>query len=354
MKKHYEILDGLRGTAALLVVVFHLFEGLNPDYRTNPLHHGYLAVDFFFLLSGFVVGYAYDDRWPALRLRDFLRLRLVRLHPMVLVAVAIGALGYVLDPWASAVQRTSGLRMTAALALGALLLPGPTLPNRFDETHPLNGPCWSLLQEYLANLAYALVGPRLGPRALAAVVAVAAAALVATAVRHGHLQGGWGRSTFWMAPVRVAFPFSAGLLLFRRGWRIRLPGAYGWLSLALLALFAGPTWQPAGYYEAFCVVAVFPLVVAAGAGAYAAGRLGPLCRWAGRISYPLYLVHYPFIYIFTNWVNATHPTRAHALPVMGALVVFFVGLAWVVLRLYDEPVRAWLGARFRRRPPVPA
>ena len=62
-KPRYEILDGLRGVASMIVVAFHLFE----TYSGNPVHqilnHGYLAVDFFFVLSGFVVGYAYDDRW---------------------------------------------------------------------------------------------------------------------------------------------------------------------------------------------------------------------------------------------------------------------------------------------------
>ncbi|AMJ64150.1 acyltransferase family protein [Hymenobacter sp. PAMC 26628] len=353
MKRHFEILDGLRGTAALLVVVFHLFEAFNPAYAINPLRHAYLAVDFFFLLSGFVVGYAYDARWPALRVRDFFRLRLVRLHPMVLLAVALGLGCYWLDPYVDH-QSISTRYLVVVGALGALLLPAPPLPNHYGETHSLNGPCWSLFQEYLANIVYALVGPRLGPRALAAAVGVAAMALVAAAVRHGHLQGGWGWDTFWMAPVRVAFPFFAGLLVFRRGWRLRLRWAYPLLSLGLLALFAAPAFQPAAYYEAFCVVVLFPLVVATGAGTYTAGRLGALCRFSGRLSYPLYLVHYPFIYIFTHWVAATRPTLAQAAPVMAGLLVFFLALAWAALRFYDEPVRAWLSARTRRAAPAAA
>lgn len=349
MKRHFEILDGLRGTAALLVVVFHLLEGYFTQYADNPLRHGYLAVDFFFLLSGFVVGYAYDDRWPKMRVGDFLRLRLIRLHPLVLLGVVLGALGYWLDPFVGAAQRVSGLRLTLALGLGALLLPAPPLPNRANETHPLNAPCWSLLQEYLANLVYALVGPRLGHRALTGVVLLSAVALTATAIGHGHLHGGWGWDTVWMAPVRVAFPFFAGLLLFRSGWRLHVPGAYGWLSLGLLVLFAAPAFQPAGYYDAFCVIVFFPLIVAAGAGAHAAGRLAALCRFLGRISYPLYLIHFPFIHIYTHWVNVTHPRLRVAAPVMVILAAFFVGLAWAALRFYDEPVRAWLGARQRRQ-----
>ena len=63
-KSHYEILDGLRGVAAILVVIFHTFEVYADENRFKQIiNHGYLAVDFFFLLSGFVVAYAYDDRW---------------------------------------------------------------------------------------------------------------------------------------------------------------------------------------------------------------------------------------------------------------------------------------------------
>ncbi|MBF9238621.1 acyltransferase [Hymenobacter sp. BT683] len=347
MKRHFEILDGLRGTAALLVVVFHLFEAVWPDYTANPLRHGYLAVDFFFLLSGFVVGYAYDDRWPALTVREFFRIRLVRLHPMVLLAVVIGVLGHLFDPFLGPADRVSGLRLSLIAGLGALLLPAPSLPNHYGETHSLNGPCWSLLQEYVANVAYALVGPWLSRRVLLLVVSGSAVALAATAVGHGHLQGGWGWDTFWMAPVRVAFPFFAGLLLFRSEWRLRVPAAYALLSAVLLLVFAAPAFQPAGYYEAFCVLVVFPLVVAAGTGSPVGGAWVALCRFSGRISYPLYLVHYPFIYVFTHWVQARHPPMTQVLPVMVGLTGFFVALAWAALRFYDEPVRAWLNARHR-------
>ena len=90
-KPRYEILDGLRGVAALMVVTFHLFE----TYSSGPAHqiinHGYLAVDFFFVLSGFVIGYAYDDRWNRMTLGTFFKRRLTRLHPMVIAGTLIGA-----------------------------------------------------------------------------------------------------------------------------------------------------------------------------------------------------------------------------------------------------------------------
>ena len=353
MKRHFEVLDGLRGTAALLLVAFHLLGSFFHNYNDNPLRHGYLAVDFFFLLSGFVVGYAYDDRWPALTVRDFLRLRLVRLHPLVVLGIVVAALCYWFDPYVEGLQRGAGLQLVLSMALGALLLPSPPLPNRIALTHSLNSPGWSLLQEYLANLAYALVGRHLGPRALLAVVALAGTALVVLAVHHGHLHSGWRWDNLRMAPVRMAFPFATGLLLYRRGIRIRLPGTYWVLSVLLGAVLTAPAFQPAGPYEAFCVVVVFPFIVAAGAGTYSAGRLGGLCRVAGRLSYPLYLLHFPFVEIFSHWVNATNPSFPRAAAVMGALFGFFLVLAWAALRFYDEPVRAWLGARAQRQLPAP-
>jgi peptidoglycan/LPS O-acetylase OafA/YrhL len=344
MRQHFDVLDGLRGTAALLVVAFHLLEAVFPAYVDNPLRHAYLAVDFFFLLSGFVVGYAYDERWPALNLHDFLRLRLVRLHPLVLLSTALGALCYWLDPFVGSAQRTTGLRLTFCIALGALLLPSPRLPNRADLTHPLNAPGWSLLQEYLANLTYALIGHRLSQRGLQLVVLLAAGVLAAIAVGRWSLHGGWDWGNWWMAPVRVTFPFFAGLLLYRRGWRLHLPGAYGWLSGLLLLLFAAPASRINGLYEAGCVIFIFPLIVAAGAGTTTAGRLACLCRFSGQLSYPLYLLHFPFVQVFAHWIVVAHPSGIRIVGVGSMLVVFFISLSWAALRFYDEPVRAWLSA----------
>ena len=89
-KPHYDILDGLRGVAAITVVWFHLFEAYATSHLDQRINHGYLAVDFFFMLSGFVIGYAYDDRWKKkMSVKDFLKRRLIRLHPMVVMGPKI-------------------------------------------------------------------------------------------------------------------------------------------------------------------------------------------------------------------------------------------------------------------------
>ncbi len=81
MRPHYPILDGLRGVAAVLVVAFHVCEASSTSHLDQIINHGYLAVDFFFLLSGFVVGYAYDDRWGKMTLGGFLKFDLSGFNP---------------------------------------------------------------------------------------------------------------------------------------------------------------------------------------------------------------------------------------------------------------------------------
>src|SRR5215510_2853156 len=100
-KKHFEILDGLRGVAALAVVIFHFMEWVFPDPSKNFIGHGFLAVDFFFCLSGFVIGYAYDSRIGKMGVGEFFKLRLIRLHPLVIFGSVLGLLGFFLDPFAS-------------------------------------------------------------------------------------------------------------------------------------------------------------------------------------------------------------------------------------------------------------
>src|ERR1700744_2642762 len=125
-KEHFEVLDGLRGSAAFLIVIFHLFNysfGFHGPWAL--VKHAYLAVDFFFALSGFVVAYAYDDRWTRMSILQFFRIRLIRLHPLVLVGATLGLLGYLLDPFGRAMNQTPMPMLCLAYLTSLLLLPSP-------------------------------------------------------------------------------------------------------------------------------------------------------------------------------------------------------------------------------------
>ncbi|MBK0378860.1 acyltransferase family protein [Mucilaginibacter segetis] len=349
MKPHFPILDGLRGTAAILVVIFHLFEAYFPVMSNHPMHHGYLAVDFFYLLSGFVVGYAYDDRWGQMTTWQYFKIRLVRLHPLVILGVLIGAISFWFDPYTPGVAQVSLLKLIAVTLIGFTLLPSPMDIRGWGETHPVDGPCWSLLQEYIANIIYAFWGRKMSRSVLWIVVIISGIVLTIVAAQHGDVATGWGFANFWIAPVRMMFPFFAGLLLFRTGKLIRIPMAYTVCSLILILLFFLPTFKYNGLYEAACIIIGFPIIVAAGAGGTISGRWAKLCKFSGAISYPIYITHYPFIYIYTMWIATKKPAPEQVVPVAIGLFIFFMLLAYASLKLYDEPVRAWLKKKVLKR-----
>jgi peptidoglycan/LPS O-acetylase OafA/YrhL len=367
VKSHYEALDGLRGTAALCVLMFHFWEMMVPDIAHNPMGHAFLAVDFFFALSGFVLGHAYDARLArqasardALTLAGFFRRRLIRLHPMVLAALAISVTVYLLDPFVGDTQRIGAKISLAAfagtIALSVLLLPTPNVPNSFGETHSLNGPCWTLFQEYIANVLYGCFGHRLTRRLHVGLCVLSAAALVWTAQHFNDLGHGWGWADFWAAPVRLACPFLAGLLVYRSGFRLSVPQPFVVLSLVLVAIFVAPQMgRYNGLFEAACVIVAFPLILAAGAGVTRTdGAIGALCRFMGELSYPVYVVHYAFVYLFAHWNWSTHPSPLRLALVAAGSQAGIVMLAYALLRWFDRPVRAWLTRKYAGPAHAPA
>jgi len=358
MKSHYEALDGLRGTAAFSVFLFHIWEMLVPDLAHNPMRHTFLAVDFFFALSGFVLGHAYDGRMgpnadagKRLTFGGFVTRRLIRLHPMVALSMVVALAGYLLDPFANG-QRIgvdiSWTAMAATFLLSLLLVPTSPLPNTFGETHSMNGPSWTLFQEYIANLLYGLWGQKLGLRTHIGLCLIAAIALTLTALHFGDLGHGWGWSDFWVAPIRLACPFLLGLLVSRRGFSIRIPYPFFLLSLVLLAVFCAPAMgRFNGLFEAASVIVLFPLVLAAGAGVHTmTGWQGRACRFVGELSYPLYIIHYPFIYWFAHWNWSTNPDPMTRGLVACALYLAVIACAYAALRWYDKRVRAWLTRKY--------
>jgi peptidoglycan/LPS O-acetylase OafA/YrhL len=233
-----------------------------------------------------------------------------------------------------------------ALFLGWLLLPSPDIRG-WGETHQLNSPSWSLLQEYLANILYGLFVRKFSKKLLWFLVIISALALAWVANRRGDVGTGWSYETFWIAVIRMMFPFFAGLLLFRCGKRIRIPRAFLVCSLLLALTFFMPYMQHYnGLYEAGAIILIFPLIVAMGAGGKVTGIWKRICRFSGDISYPIYITHFPFIYVFTNWIAEKKPAPAQIIPVAIGLFFFFVLLAYMALKWYDEPVQTWLKRRF--------
>ena len=106
-----------------------------------------------------------------------------------------------------------------------------------------------------------------------------------------------------------------------------------------------------GLYDTLCVVVLFPLLVWLGASGRATDpATAGVCKFLGDISYPVYVIHYPFMYLFFSWLWSDAPIPfTQAWPVAVGLFAGVIVLAWAALKWYDEPVRRWLARRFLTR-----
>ena len=375
-KPRYEILDGLRGVAAVLVVFFHLFETYSKGPAYQIINHGYLAVDFFFALSGFVIGYAYDDRWDMMSTWGFFKRRLVRLHPMVIMGTVVGTCLYFfgqceqfgLDGYAS------GWKFLLAFIFGLFMIPcGTGLDVRgWGEMNPLNGPNWSLTWEYIGNILYAFLFRRLGKVALGVLTAAAAFCTLDLCLNlnvFGLLTegrdacmytviGGWSLTAeqMYIGATRLLYPFLSGLLVSRIGKTINIKGGFWLCSFLLVAIFSLPCIGGEGsilngVYNAGCIIFLFPLIVMIGAGSQLkGGKSAKICTFLGEISYPLYITHYPVMYMQMKWAwnNPDAPLYAH-ITVAAATFIISIALAYACLKLYDLPVRKWLTEKWLKK-----
>lgn len=361
-KPHYNILDGLRGVAAITVVCFHLFEAYATSHLDQQLNHGYLAVDFFFILSGFVVGYAYDDRWKAMKIKDFLKRRFIRLQPMVVIGAIIGAIMFYFQGcsvWD--VSKVSIGMLLLATLLNVCLIPAtPGFEIRgVGEMYPLNGPSWSLFFEYIGNILYALFIRKLSIRNLTIFVLLAGLGLAAFSIfgPYGDICVGFSLTDDNMVggSLRILFSFPAGLLLSRIFKPVHIKGAFWICSLSVVVLLVIPRigdgeslWMN-GLYDTVCFAFLFPLLVYLGASGKTTDKhTTRVCKFLGDISYPLYMVHYPFIYLYYAWVKNESLTFVQSLPGALVLVIGNILLAYLCLKLYDEPVRKYLAKHFLR------
>ncbi len=335
----YVLLDGMRGAAALVVLLCHAI-----PVTPNPLPHAGVAVDFFFVLSGFVLAHAYDRKLVGgdISCTAFLRIRLIRLYPLVALGAALATgplLGYLVSAGDAGALMRGGV-----YALGSFsFIPLPTQllapPSYFGDTVFLNSPEWSLFYELLINIAYAALAVRLTSRKLLLAIAIGALGLMLQPFYFDKIGLGW--ATFVSGGPRVLFSFSVGVLLVRlaqndrqRNWP---PLAVGALFLALCACLVAP-----GHYGD--IIGVGLTLVASPAIVWLASkaRLGPsaaaVADWAGRLSFPVYILHRPLLWLLGPRVALITDSRLALL----VEIVCIVGISSVALVIFDEPVRARL------------
>lgn len=355
-KSRFYTLDGMRGLAALLVVYYHstaLTSATCTTFKCN-VPFGYLAVDLFFALSGFVIAYSYDKRLSAdLSAVQFMKIRIVRLYPLFLAASVIGLVplfqhfrGGTMSP----------IKLLATLATDFLMLPTPGAARRV--LFPMVPPAWSLFMElFVANLSYAVTFCRQTTRNLIVAILLSLV-LLAVAVRHqGDANIGSDWATLPGGIARVMFSFYVGVLLARIRSGEAAFKVPGWLILAALAasMFATPFARFGIAYELFCIALLFPGLIYAGSWAgETRPRLGAvLGAVLGDVSYAVYLFHYPLLLVLlsTDIRSIVRPGPLLFLPFLAAVV----GIAYAADRWFDRPARLLLAGivGLRGTPPPP-
>lgn len=392
-KPHYILLDGLRGVAALMVLWYHVFEGFAfaGGSIIETFNHGHLGVDFFFMLSGFVISYAYDDRWKngkrrktkgeshelmsnsqqptanGLSFGNFIKRRLIRLHPMLVMGAFIGLVTFFIQggvKWDGTPVSLHWVLIAFVLTLFFIpAYPGVEYDIRGNgEMFPLNGPSWSLFFEYIGNVLYAIFIRRLSNKMLALLVGVTGILwiwFVAFDVSGYDMIGiGWTLDAvnFFGGLLRMMFPFTLGMLMSRnfsqkpkaKSQQPFIVRNIFWIAaIVMFALFSVPYIPKTtnvsinGIYELFCIILVFPFIVWFGASGTLTNSFSTkLCKLLGDISYPLYIVHYPVMYLFYAWlIDNRCYTLGETWPVVILVMAVNIALAYLCLKLYDEPIR---------------
>jgi peptidoglycan/LPS O-acetylase OafA/YrhL len=347
-RQYFVALDGLRGLCAVSVLLFHIGRWFNMYWLST---NSGLAVDLFFCLSGFVLPLAYTSRFDKLNLLTFMRGRLIRLSPTIVLATLLGA-GYVifrisLDqdpiPWWSLIRAT---------VLGALSLPNLNAAPAVGgpEVFPLNGPQYTLFLELCANAVWWSTR-RIPQLPLALTIAlVSFAVLLVTGL------GGDHTSNFWVGFPRVGFSFFAGVALFHL--KKMLPAWSGWaaptfwlITLAMAVIFYNPFGAP-NPEQYLWVGALSPLLVLSGSYVVLPPSMTAAGEFSGQWSYPIYALHTPlFALALGVWeLVVLKPNR----PIeIGFIVAVVLATSLFAMKVYDEPARRWLTGLTRPKPVAP-
>jgi peptidoglycan/LPS O-acetylase OafA/YrhL len=342
---HVEALDGLRGIAALAVIFHHALQ----TFLSIGLPHAYLAVDFFFMLSGFVIAKAYDARLlGSMTLPGFVYIRLLRLYPLIFCGVVLGSLVIMARPGLT--DSVSPEQLVLAICLALLTLPSTALSSVHPNLlYPINITHWSLFFELLANFFYAGLRRVLTTRVLILVVAIAAAVHVLVTKHYLGIDVGYDSGAFVPGLARVTFPFFAGVLIYRCSPKLSLSGyAVAPLAIALYGALTVQMFTDKWMFDTVAIILLFPLIVIAGANCRNGTALAVPSLLLGELSYPIYATHQPLLRIVANGARMTGRNWSPVSLVFASTSIC-LAFAFLASRLFDLPVRAYLSAALRPR-----
>ncbi|EJN02133.1 acyltransferase [Phyllobacterium sp. YR531] len=337
--QRYDMLDAMRGVAAFVVVGFHLSQfGMIPTI----VPRGYLAVDFFFVLSGFVIAHTYEKALQThLSFRSFIINRVIRLYPLVLLGASVGFLVLLLKWWLFPEKVGSLGAVLMAGALNIAMVPSLAGGVSSGDLFPANGPLWSLFFELLINLSWALFGIWLRTGALILIALLSLASLVFLASQSHTFNMGYDSSTFWGGLARVCFGFPLGVILHRE--KQRLPKitshqtgiAFSTILIGLFAIPADLSGQNFQWVDLFLISICLPLIMICGIRKTSRTSAGYLL---GSLSYPVYVLHFPILLMMSG-LSQTLLSDWNINIIACVSITMILALSWVAWRFYDEPLR---------------
>jgi peptidoglycan/LPS O-acetylase OafA/YrhL len=336
-RRAFQTLDGLRGVGAFLVVIRHV-----PLFGALHVPESFLAVDLFYLVSGFVVSHAYAERLKAGGFFvDFVKTRIIRLYPLYALGLGLGVVSALISIFGDPVGWWTWGKVGEALITGAVLF--PMLTGMQANGSSLDGPTWTLLPELVANAVYALFVRWMSVPVLLLIMAVSAAGMIHVEHVEETLDVGYGATELWAAMARVGYSFFAGVLVHRFfGAREHRSDLISWGLVAILAVGLGITvgddWV--NNYELAVVLVGFPLLLI-GAACFEPGpRAGKLFSVVGLVSYGVYIIHQPLGNIARSVIKRVPALNDPTGIVSGTLFLAgVVVLAWWLDRAFDAPVR---------------
>jgi len=342
----FSTLDGLRGVAAISVMAYHRRDWFGGN---EFLGHAFLAVDFFFLLSGFVLAHAYSQRLTDQRdVSIFIRERIIRLHPMLVA----GAILAILVAFVDAYKADLPFVYFATFALSHMV-PFPVLWGSLPAAFPWNIAIWSLFWELLANLLFAFLAPWLTIRTLIAIVVVNIVTMIFVSFSVNGFQVGFARdpSQFIWGFPRVCASFFFGILIYKthviNSYNSKFVSIICTCLLILTFCAVSNNSSVSYIYDPLIAYGVYPILLVV------AARVNPtmprVAALLGAISYPLYIIHEPMLKVVGGLLRLTKLSNGFPNEIEAILrLSSVIGLAFFILKIYDEPVRSMLRRWLKR------
>ena len=358
-KRIFITLDGLRGVAALCVAIRHAPYIWGTDgYPMNFFRESYLAVDFFFVLSGFVLAFAYQDKLSSnMSIKKFASVRAIRLYPLYILSILI-SIPYII--WLYFKSNMSYIDLSLSMLATLLMLPNPYVSSLL---FPYNVPVWSLFFENISNLVFGLIAKLMQPKLLIIYLATSGIILSISVWRgwsgfgaaNGPMDAGPTWDSFGAGLIRVSYSFFAGVFVYhlrRQRYMYFSVSPFIITFLFLLTLVLYPPLEYMVLYDLIVVLILFPIIVLLGSYNNPTDYLRSRAFEAlGDLSYGAYVLQIPIYFLSKAFLSQIIEADGNPYRFLIGIFIIFILISFSSMSFYfyDQPIRKWIARKIRRK-----